>query len=32
MSLTLDHLDVAVPDGPDVLQILAGVSLSFEPG
>ena len=32
MSLTLDHLDVAVPDGPDVLQILAGVSLRVEPG
>jgi len=32
MSLTLDHLDVAVPDGPDVLQILAGVSLHVEPG
>jgi putative ABC transport system ATP-binding protein len=32
MSLTLDHLDVAVPDGPDVLQILSGVSLQVAPG
>ncbi len=32
MSLTLDHLDVAVPDGPDVLQILSGVSLEVAPG
>lgn len=32
MSLALDDLHVAVSDGPDLLQILAGVSLSVAPG
>jgi putative ABC transport system ATP-binding protein len=32
MSLELDDLHVAVPDGPELLQILAGVSLRVDPG
>ena len=32
MSLTLEDISVAVSDGPDLLQILDGVSLRVEPG
>ena len=32
MSLTLEDISVAVSDGPDLLQILDGVSLCVEPG